>query len=486
MADAALARCRDLGASHADFRCDCLRESNLQLRDAMVSGSSDHSDLGASARVLVDGGFGFASTVDLTQVGAQRVAEQAVALARAARPLAEAAVELADEPVYDDVEWISSYEVNPFDVPTSDKIGLLADWCDCLLAQQVVSHVYAKVRCVQENKFYADLAGTTTTQQRVRIHPMVIAVSISDDSQPEMMRSLGPPSGRGWEYMTGSGWDWRSEFAQLPEFLAEKHRAPSVDPGAYDLVIDPTNLWLTIHESVGHATEMDRMLGHEAAYAGTSFVNVDDLDQLQFGAADMRVTGDRTVKHGLATIGYDDEGVAAQSWDIIRDGRLVGLQLDRRMGQSPRFGRSNGCAYAQGSGSIALQRMPNVSLQPAAGGPSTEQLISRVERGIYVVGDNSWSIDMQRRNFQFTGQRFYAIRNGRLVGQLCDVAYQGATTEFWNSMQAVGGPETYQLRGADRCGKAQPIQIAAASHGSPSALFRGVRVLNTNQECINQ
>jgi TldD protein len=200
----------------------------------------------------------------------------------------------------------------------------------------------------------------------------------------------------------------------------------------------------------------------------------------------MHVTGDRFTPHGLSTVGWDDEGVAAQQWDLIRDGVLVGYQLDRRMAHQNAdllgVDRSNGCAYADGPHRVPVQRMPNVSLQPVADGPSTEELIAGVERGIYVVGDKSWSIDMQRYNFQFTGQRFYEIRGGRLTGQLRDVAYQATTTEFWGSMEAVGGPQTYVLGGAFNCGKAQPSQTAAVSHGCPAVLLRGVNILNTVRE----
>jgi TldD protein len=266
----------------------------------------------------------------------------------------------------------------------------------------------------------------------------------------------------------------------------EKAKASSVEPGRYDVVIDPSNLWLTIHESIGHATELDRALGYEAAYAGTSFATLDQLGSLRYGSDVMHVTGDRTVEHGLSTIGYDDEGVATQQWDIVRDGVLVGYQLDRRMARQNAavlgVSRSNGCAYADSPSRVPVQRMANVSLQPAASGPSTDELIGGVERGIYIVGDKSWSIDMQRYNFQFTGQRFYEIRGGRLVGQLRDVAYQATTTEFWGSMEAVGGPQTYVLGGAFNCGKAQPSQTAAVSHGCPAALFRGVNILNTTRE----
>ena len=296
------------------------------------------------------------------------------------------------------------------------------------------------------------------------------------------MRTLAPPAGRGWEYLTGTGWNFQAELAELPELLAEKLKAPSVEAGRYDLVIDPSNLWLTIHESIGHATELDRALGYEAAYAGTSFATLDKLNSLQYGSPVMHVTGDRVQQHGLATVGYDDEGVAGQSWDLIAGGVLVGYQLDRRMAQLKGFGRSNGCAFADSPGHMPIQRMANVSLQPAEDGPSADELIAGVEDGVYILGDKSWSIDMQRYNFQFTGQRFYRIRDGRLDGQLKDVAYQATTTDFWNSMEAVGGPQTYVLGGAFNCGKGQPGQVAPVSHGAPAALFRSVRVLNTAEE----
>jgi TldD protein len=247
-------------------------------------------------------------------------------------------------------------------------------------------------------------------------------------------------------------------------------------------VIDPSNLWLTIHESIGHATELDRALGYEAAYAGTSFATPDQLGSLQYGSPVMHVTGDRTARHGLATIGYDDEGVAAQSWDLIAGGVLTGYQLDRRMAGLRGLGRSNGCSFADSPGHMPIQRMANVSLAPAPAGPDTAGLIGGVENGIYVVGDKSWSIDMQRYNFQFTGQRFYRIAGGRLAGQLRDVAYQATTTDFWNSMDAVGGPQTYVLGGVFNCGKGQPGQVAPVSHGCPAVALRNVRILNTAEE----
>ncbi|WP_338931112.1 TldD/PmbA family protein [Streptomyces netropsis] len=488
LADAALARARALGAEHADFRFERVRTASWRLRDARPAGTSDDTDLGYAVRVVHGGTWGFASGVDLTMDAAARVASQAVAMAKLSAKVIAAAgsderVELADEPVHEERTWVSSYEINPFDVPDADKSGLLAEWSARLLAADGVAHADATLMTVQENKFYADSAGTTTTQQRVRLHPQLTAVAVDPTTgEFDSMRTIAPPVGRGWEYLTGTGWNWDAELAEMPSLLAEKMRAPSVRAGSYDLVVDPSNLWLTIHESIGHATELDRALGYEAAYAGTSFATFDQLGTLKYGSKIMNVTGDRTVEHGLATVGYDDEGVAAQSWDLVKDGVLTGYQLDRRIAKLTGFERSNGCAFADSPSHVPVQRMANVSLQPAPNGPSTQELISGVENGIYVVGDRSWSIDMQRYNFQFTGQRFFKIENGRLAGQLRDVAYQATTTDFWGSMAAVGGPQTYVLGGAFNCGKAQPGQIAAVSHGCPSALFQGVNILNTTQE----
>jgi TldD protein len=481
LADAALQRAADLGAQHADFRAERVRGQRIRLSDARLETLLDADDVGLAVRVVVDGVWGFAATVDLTPEAAARTAEQAVDVARVAAPIAAERIELADEPGHGEVTWVSSYVTDPFDVSVAEKIALLGQWSEDLLAHDGIDHVDAGLNAVKECKFYSD-GATTALQQRVRLNPAVTAVALSPDGRFETMRTLAPPAGRGYEYLTGTGWDFAGELARMPGLLAEKVAAPSVQAGRYDLVIDPSNLWLTIHESIGHATELDRALGYEAAYAGTSFATPDQLGRLQYGSPVMHVTGDRTAEHGLATIGYDDEGVAAQSWDLIAGGVLTGYQLDRRIARRTGAGRSNGCAFADSPEHMPLQRMANVSLQPAAGGPSVDELIAGVERGIYIAGDKSWSIDMQRYNFQFTGQRFYRIENGRLAGQLRDVAYQAVTTEFWNAMEAVGGPQTYVLGGAFNCGKGQPGQVAPVSHGCPAALMRGIRILNTAEE----
>ncbi|HEV2360884.1 MAG TPA: TldD/PmbA family protein [Acidimicrobiales bacterium] len=481
---AVLERAEKLGCSHAEVRVERIRSQMVSHRDAQLETSVDDTDIGLGVRVVRNGSIGFAATVALDPGAAAVAAERAVEMSDASAAALARPVELADEPSHGVVEWVAPYEIDPTTVPQAEKAALLERWSRALLDAPGVDHVTAHVLAVSEDKYYADLSGTVTTQRRVRVHPVVEAVAVNaTEGGFESMRTIAQPVGKGWEYLLGAGWDFDAELAEIPELLAAKVAAPSVEPGEYDLVIDPSNLFLTIHESIGHATELDRALGYEAAYAGTSFATFDKLGSLQYGSPVMNVTGDRTALHGLATIGYDDEGVAAQRFDIVRDGILVGYQLDRRMARDNGLGRSNGCAYAQSALFTPMQRMANVSLAHSGpAGPSTEALISGVERGIYIVGDKSWSIDMQRHNFQFTGQRFFRIEGGKLAGQVKDVAYQSRTTDFWGAMEAVGGESTYVLGGAFNCGKGQPGQVAPVSHGCPSALFRGITVLNARAE----
>jgi TldD protein len=494
LTDAALSTAAAGGCTNAELRVERIRSQRVRLRDAAPEGSSDDTEFGMGVRVVVDGAVGFAATVDVRPTEAANLVRSAMETARVTARAGGGRVELAPEPAHGEVNWTSSFEIDPGTVALSDKVGVLEEWSRRLLGHGDIAHVTAEVLSVGEETFLADLNGTRATQHRVRLHPHLEALALSDAGF-ETMRTLAPPVGRGWEYLTGGaggpgrgGWDWDAELARLPELLAEKLAAPSVEAGVYDLVVDPSNLWLTIHESIGHATELDRAVGYEAAYAGTSFATFDQLGTLAYGSPVMHVTGDRTVEHGLATVAIDSEGVEAQSFDLIRDGVLVGYQLDRFIADRMDLGRSNGCAFADSPLHVPIQRMANVSLAPAPddgggrGGPTTADLIAGVERGLYIVGDKSWSIDMQRYNFQFTGQRFFQIVGGRLAGQVKDVAYQATTTEFWGAMEAVGGSSTYVLGGAFNCGKGQPGQVAPVSHGCPSVLVRGVRVLNAREE----
>ena len=493
LADAALEAAA--GCQAAELRVERIRSQIVRLHDAQPETTADDTNFGMGVRVVVDGAVGFAATVDVRPEQAANLVREAREMARVTSRAGGGRVELAPEPSHGDVSWTSAFEIDPSTVPLADKVALLSDWSRRLGEHAVVSHTSASLLAVSELTYLADLNGTRATQHRVRLQAQLEALALSENGF-ETMRTLAPPVGRGWEFLTGpagagggvgaagsGGWDWDGELAEMPELLAEKVLAPSVEAGTYDLVVDPSNLWLTIHESIGHATELDRAVGYEAAYAGTSFATFDKLGSLAYGSPVMHVTGDRTVPHGLATVGIDDEGVAAQSFDLVRDGTLVGYQLDRSIAHAMGFERSNGCAFADSPLHVPIQRMANVSLAHSGDkGPTTEELIAGLDRGVYIVGDKSWSIDMQRYNFQFTGQRFYRIEGGKLAEQLKDVAYQATTTDFWGAMEAVGGESTWVLGGAFNCGKGQPGQVAPVSHGCPSVLVRGVRVLNTREE----
>jgi TldD protein len=484
LADAALDAAA--GCQAAEIRVERIRSQTVRLHDAQPETTADGTDFGMGVRVVDDGAVGFAASVDVRPEEAAGLVRQAREMARVTSQAGGGRVELAPEPSHGDVTWSSAFGVDPTTVSAADKIALLTEWSRRLGEREVVAHTSASLLAVSEKTYLADLNGTRATQQRVRLQCQLEALALSDAGF-ETMRTVAPPVGRGWEFLTGpaaeGNWDWDAEIDRIPELLAEKLAAPSVESGEYDLVVDPSNLWLTIHESIGHATELDRAMGYEAAYAGTSFATFDKLGELRYGSPVMHVTGDRTVEHGLATVGIDGEGVEGQSFDLVRDGMLVGYQLDRAIAAAMGFARSNGCAFADSPMHVPIQRMANVSLAHSGDdGPSTEDLIAGVDRGIYVVGDKSWSIDMQRYNFQFTGQRFYRIENGKLAGQLKDVAYQATTTDFWGAMEAVGGASTWVLGGAFNCGKGQPGQVAPVSHGCPSVLVRGVNILNARAE----
>ena len=481
ISDAAISTGLENGASHVDVRIERTRNGILSLRDAKPETQTDTTQFGIGVRVIVNGAWGFASSPEVSADSAKKLALTAVAMAKTSKPLSIEEITLVTEPVYKEGIWVSAYEIDPFAVADSEKIERLAGLSNKLLSAKNVNHSSAYTMYVKEQKHYADSYGTSTTQQRVRMQTQIEAISIGEHGF-ESMRTLAQPAGFGWEWMNNSVWNWDKEIDELPAHLDEKVKSPSVTPGRYDLLIHPSNLWLTIHESIGHATELDRAIGYEANYAGTSFATPDKLNNLQYGSSLMNVTGDRVTEHGLSTVGWDDEGVAAQRWEIIKEGKLVGYQLDRRIAARVNRERSNGCAFADSPAHIPIQRMPNVSLQPNPSGPTLDEMISSMEDGIFILGDKSWSIDMQRYNFQFTGQRFHRVKNGKIVGQVKDLAYQATTTDFWGSMKVVGGPSTYVLGGAFNCGKAQPGQIAAVSHGAPAAIFDKVNVLNTVAE----
>jgi TldD protein len=480
LADTALRLAKGGGASYADFRIGRDQQEFVSAREEKLQEFSSIFSSGFGVRVLLDGSWGFAAAKIANEEEVSKAVAQALDNARAARLLQIKPVILEDIPAYQD-DWVMPVAVDPFSVAVEEKAAKLlginaaalkagADYCRSMLWM------------VREEKLFVSTRGSRIHQSRMRIFPE-FSVTVIDKQMGKFVTrdSLIPPRSAGWDYVRG--YDGAAEAALAAAQAREKLTAKPVEPGTYDLVIDPANLWLTIHESVGHSTELDRALGWEADYAGTSFVTPDKLDRLQFGSPLMTIIADRSQQGGLATIGYDDDGVRTKGaeFPIIEKGVFRNFQM--AIGQAGLIGRthSNGCAYADAPTAFPIQRMPNVSLQPGHDETTLSDLIGGVDRGIFISGAGSWSIDQQRDNFQFGGQVFWEIKNGKLGPMLRDVAYQGRTVAFWNSLDGIGGKSSYELGGAFTCGKAQPPQVAPVSHGAVPSRFRGVTVLNTER-----
>lgn len=480
LAALAVQTAKDLGCSYADFRYEVSKSEAIALRNTAVEHVNYHESSGYGIRVIYDHTWGFAAGNGMDTKHVQAMVAQAIAMAKELAKINTIPVALSQEKVFQD-EYIAPCADNPFKIPLKDKIAYMMEVNTKLLNSSCVQFADFECDSVEELKYFLSSEGTETSQKRIRMEPIYVITGVDEETgKYDTLRSMSYPVGKGYESMNEFNFLKQAEVS--PIHLQEKMHAPSIKPGKYDIVVDPTNLWLVIHESIGHTTELDRVLGYEANYAGTSFATMDKLNTLQYASDIVSVKADRTQSFGLATIGYDDDGVRTKEWYLIKKGLLVDYQYNREIALRYGFTHSNGCAYADSWSSFPIQRMPNVSLEPNEKDLTTPDLIKQVENGIYIIGDNSWSIDMQRYNFQFTGQLFYKITDGKLDGMYRDVAYQSNTIDFWNACSQVGGKSTYVLGGSFVCGKGQPPQVAPVSHGAPSALFRNINILNTQDE----
>jgi TldD protein len=477
VADAALEAARRLGASYADVRVNRLRSEAVSTREQQVQNVSRNQSVGFGVRVLVDGTWGFAASAQVTAEEARRVATAAVDIARANARFQRKRVTLAAvDPVT--TSWKGAFQKDPLEVDLDDKIQFLLKLNQAAMATKGVTFVDSSMRWVSEHKFLATSDGARIDQHLVRGEPDFTVTAVDSASGDFQTRaSYAGPQGMGYEYVTT--YPWETEARQAGEEAVMKLKAKSVEGGRYDLVLHPSHLWLTIHESVGHSTELDRALWWEANYAGTSFLKPEDAGTLKFGAPIVNFVADRMQPAGLATVGFDEEAVPAQRWYLVKNGIFVDWQTTRDL--APLVGRktSYGCLHAESWDSVPFPRMPNVSLEPGSGNTSLDELVGGIDRGILIMGDGSFSIDQQRYNFQFGGQTFWEIQKGKVAGMLRDVAYQSRTTDFWGACDGLGGAATYQLGGAFNDGKGEPTQLNAVSHGCPAARFRGINVLNT-------
>jgi TldD protein len=492
LAHLALDAAKSAGAEYADVRISRNRNQSIFTRERRVQSLSDTETFGFGVRVLAGGAWGFAASRELSRDEVVRVARQAVAQAQANRAALIRPVVLAPVTPTPSGTWRGPAEIDPFDVAIEDKVALLLAANEAALAVKGARFVNSAMFFLREEKTLATSDGTLVVQTLFRSQPSVNVTAVAPDfSDFQSRRSTDvQPMGRGYEHvrdakLVENATRWAAE-------AVEKLSAKPVQVGRYDLVLHPSHLWLTIHESVAHPTELDRAMGYEANYAGTSFVAPPEkvLGTLRYGPEFMNVQGDRSQAGSLSACGWDDEGVKPDDFLIIKNGVVNDYQTTRE--QAPWLGwwyekqgretRSHGCSYAQSWADVQFQRMPNVSLLPGEKDLSWDDLIAATDQGIAIVGEGSFSIDQQRYNAQFGGQLFYEIRGGKIVGMLKDVAYQMRTPEFWNSMDMIGGASSYMLGGAFNDGKGQPSQSNAVSHGCVPSRFRQVNVINTGRK----
>jgi TldD protein len=486
----ALDAARSAGASYADFRMNGNRSQALGTRERQITFFSDAETFGFGVRVIADGAWGFAASRELNAEEVVRVARQAVAQARANAVTRQRPLELAPVEAVPDGRWRSPIEVDPFDVPVEEKVDLLLRANAAALGVTGAQFVNSSMFFLKQDKVFASTDGSYIEQTLFRSYPSMNITAVGAGDFQSRSSTDVAPMGLGYEHVLGGR--LVENAPRWAEEAVAKLTARPVQPGRYDLVLLPTHLWLTIHESIAHPTELDRIMGYEANYAGTSFIfPIEEyLGRFRYGRDFMNVQGERSMPGGLSSIGWDDEGVRPDEYLIVKDGILNDLQTTREQApwladwyrSSGKPVRSHGNSYAQSWSDVQFQRMPNVNLLPnPERDVSVDEIVEGVEDGILIDGDGSFSIDQQRYNAQFGGQVFMEIKNGRITGPLKDVAYQLRTPEFWNSMDMIGGRSTYFAGGSFFDGKGQPSQSNAVSHGCPVARFRGVNVINTGR-----
>ncbi len=497
LANIALNAARSKGATYADVRIARYLGQQISTRATSVQNISNTGSYGVGIRVIVNGTWGFSATNNVTKEGIVKCAENAVAIGKANSKLQTEPVVWAPQKGVGDQTWKTPIEKNAFEIPMKDKIELLVK-AGSEAMKAGAGFITGSLSFVNEQKYFASTEGAYIEQDIHRLWPTFTVTVV--DKQTGKFKSrdaLSACMGRGYEYLDakpgdkrqapgntiiyGNSYDIVEDAVQATRHAKEKHSAKSVTAGKFDLVLDPAHLGLTIHESIGHSTELDRVLGYEANYSGTSFATLDKWKSgnFQFGSEIVNIVADRTQPYFLNTIGYDDDGVPGKEWDLIKNGILVNYQATRDQVHILGQKEGQGCCHADSWGSMQFQRMPNVSLRPGKERLSAADMIKNVENGIYILGRGSYSIDQQRYNFQFGGQLFYEIKNGAITGMLDDVAYQSSTQEFWNACVQICDKDDYRSFGTFRDGKGQPGQISAVSHGCSTSRFNGINVLNT-------
>lgn len=487
LATVALTQAKKLGASYADIRINRYRDQFTSLRSQPdittgkvnnIPNLAESQSFGFGVRVIANGTWGFASSPIVTKAEIARVTGEAVAVAKANSALQKAPVQLAKTPVYVDT-WITPFETNPFDVPIPEKLALLEKVNNEIRSVPKVFSSNASVSIHSEDKFFASSEGSQI--QQYVLQTVANSSAQARDLQTRISRSRNynpPPQTGGWEIVEKA--DLIANGKRIGEEVVEHLTAPAGTTGKRDLILMPNNLALTIHESIGHSTELDRAIGYEANYAGTSFLTLDKLGKYRVGSEWLNVQGDRTLPGAMATVGYDDDGVKTTSFPIMDKGIFVGYQTIRDQAHIVGEKTSRGCCNADSWDSVPFQRMPNVWLKPNPKEMTLDELISGVDDGILIDGRGSWSIDQQRYNFQFGGDAFWEIKGGKKRNMISRVAYQARTDDFWQKLDGVCDQRFWVNQGLNSDGKGEPGQINAMSHGCAPSRFRGINILQTD------
>ena len=495
MADIALNTAKARGATYADVRIGRYLNQFVTAREKRVDNVVNTESAGIGIRVIANGTWGFAATSDMSPDSIAQAAEKAVAVAKANSKFQTDPVQLAPVTGVGEVSWKTPIVKNAMEIPIKEKVDLLMEVNNAAM-DNGANYITSVLFLVNEQKYFASTDGSYIDQDVHRLWAPFFATAVGAAGFKQR-NGLGNPVGMGFEYLDGDpaeqikvqganvgyrySYDMVQDARDAGQQLQAKLKARSVEPGKYDLVLDPHHLMLTIHESVGHPLELDRVLGYEANYAGTSFATLDKWRSgtFKYGSDIVNLVADKTQKHSLGYVGYDEEGVKTREWDLVKDGILVNYQAIRDQVHIIDQNESHGCCYSQSWSDVQFQRMPNVSLRPNQQDLSADDIIKDVENGIYIVGRGSFSIDQQRYNFQFGGQLFYEIKDGKITEQIEDVAYQSNTQEFWNSCTKLAGQSDYRLGGSFFDGKGQPAQVSAVSHGCPTTRFNNINVINT-------
>ena len=487
LADAALREAKKLKASYCDIRINRYRDQAVAVRLSPERGTGktlevpavqDSDSFGFGVRVLVNGAWGFAASPVVTSAEIARVTGEAVTVAKANAAIMTKPVVLSPVKAYRD-RWSSPLDKNPFEVSTPEKLELLLDVSREVKKQRKVFSATGSLRFHSEDKYFASSEGSSIQQLIVQMFPDITANAVDLVNRKSKFRSYIPtPLSTGWEFAPAM--NLKENAQRIREEVVEHLSAPPVRAGKKDLVLMPSHLFLTIHESIGHPTELDRALGYEANYAGTSFMTVDKLGKLRVGSDLVNFNGDRTTPKGLATVAYDDDGVKTTKFPLITKGVLVGYQTIRDQAHLIGDKQSRGCCYADSWSTVPFQRMPNVALEPGSADSTLENLIAGVDDGVLIEGRGSYSIDQQRYNFQFGGDAFWEIKGGKKGGMLSQVAYQARTPDFWQACDGIAGPSYWQMYGSARDAKGEPVQLNSISHGCSPARFRRIDVIVTD------